>query len=134
MAADSRGLSLSRRRFVRGAGVAGLGLLAGCAVVTLPTMPPRRPAVVALLMADALPSSTSMDLFRAGLAEHGWALGHNLVLAERSGAGNYERLPALAGEMVALPPDVLVTVGTQATVAAHQATMAIPIVFARGSL
>jgi putative ABC transport system substrate-binding protein len=123
---------ITRRRFVRGAGVAGLGLLAGCAVVTLPTMPPRRPAVVALLTADALASRVGPDLFRAGLAEHGWAPGHNLVLAERSGDGNYERLPELAAELLAVPPDVLVTVGTPATIAARKATATVPIVFATG--
>jgi putative ABC transport system substrate-binding protein len=133
MAAQHRGLSVSRRRFVQSAGVAGLGLLGGgCAVVTLPTMPPRRPAVVALLMVDAPPAS-NLDLFRAGLAEHGWALGHNLVLAERSGEGHYERLPELAQELLAVPSDVLVTVSTPATIAARKATGTVPIVFVTGS-
>jgi putative ABC transport system substrate-binding protein len=124
---------MSRRRVVWGAAALGLGWLAGCATVTLPTMPPRRPAVVAVLMADAPPAAVTLDVFRQGLAEQGWALGHNLVLAERSAEGRYERLPELAAELLALPPDVLVTVSTPATVAARQATATVPIVFATGS-
>jgi putative ABC transport system substrate-binding protein len=84
-------------------------------------------------MADAPPNAVTLAVFRQGLAEHGWALGHNLVLAERSGEGHYDRLPELAAELLALPPDVVVTVSTPATVAARNATAAVPIVFATGS-
>ncbi|HZS03062.1 MAG TPA: ABC transporter substrate binding protein [Chloroflexota bacterium] len=122
----------SRRQVLRGAGLAGIGWLAACAQVTLPTMPSRRPAVVGLLAAGPPPPRDALAAFLQGLAERGWALGHNLVLAERSADGQDDRLPDLAAALLALPPDALVTVGTPATRAAAAATTAIPIVFASG--
>jgi putative ABC transport system substrate-binding protein len=78
-------------------------------------------------MADAQPAADLVS-FRQGLAEHGWALGHNLVLAERSADGRVDRLPRLADELLALPPDALLTISTPATRAARNATATVPII------
>ena len=68
------------------------------------------------------------DAFRQGLRDLGYVEGKNLVLEYRSAAGQNERLPALAAELVRLPVDVLVTAG-QGALAAKHATATIPIVF-----
>ena len=67
-------------------------------------------------------------LFRA-LAELGYREGHNLVIERRFAEGRFDRLSALAAELVALRPDVLFAAGSQATLAASKATTTIPIVF-----
>jgi putative ABC transport system substrate-binding protein len=69
------------------------------------------------------------DAFRAGLRELGWVAGRNLVFELRNAGGMPDRLAALAAELVAIKPDVIVTSGTTATLAARQATSTIPIVF-----
>ena len=56
--------------------------------------------------------------------------GRNVVIEYRFARGRVEQLPALADELVSLKPDVIVTPGTPASVAAKQATSTIPIVFA----
>ncbi len=63
------------------------------------------------------------------LEELGYREGQNLVVYRRFAAGQLDRLPALAAELVALKPDILFAVATQATVAASKATGTIPIVF-----
>lgn len=63
-----------------------------------------------------------------GLRELGYTEGQNLVIECRAAPGEAERIPDLAAELVRLNVDVLVTEGTQATLAAKQATKAIPIV------
>jgi putative ABC transport system substrate-binding protein len=67
--------------------------------------------------------------FFGRLEELGYRVGHNLVVEFRFAAGQLDRLPALAAELVALKPDVLLTSATQATLAGRAATTTIPIVF-----
>jgi putative tryptophan/tyrosine transport system substrate-binding protein len=71
-------------------------------------------------------------VFRHGLRDLGYVEGHNMRLKERFAEGQYERLPALAADLVQLPVDVLVTGGAPAIRAATQATATIPIVIAFG--
>jgi ABC-type uncharacterized transport system substrate-binding protein len=70
------------------------------------------------------------DAFRQRLRELGYVEGQNLLIEHRNAEGRPERLPALAAELVRLRMDVLVTTGTQAALAAKQATTVIPIVMA----
>jgi len=63
------------------------------------------------------------------LAELGYREGHNLVVERRFAEGRFDRLSALAAELVALKPDVLFAAGSQATLAATKATTTVPIVF-----
>ena len=74
--------------------------------------------------------SPEIDAFRLGLSELGYVEGQNITIEYRFASGRVERLPELAAELVRLKPDVIVTPGTPASVAAKQATSAIPIVFA----
>jgi putative ABC transport system substrate-binding protein len=68
-------------------------------------------------------------LLRPELERFGWVDGRNIVLLEpRTVEGRNERLPALAAEVVALSPDVILVQSAPATRAAMQATKSIPIV------
>ena len=66
-----------------------------------------------------------------GLRRLGYEEGRNVTIEYRYAAGKVELLPSLAAELVALPVDVIFTVGTVATKAAVAATKTIPVVFAR---
>jgi putative ABC transport system substrate-binding protein len=70
-----------------------------------------------------------LDELRQVLREQGWVEGQNLTIEERHAAGQYERLPALAAELVQHPVDVILAVVTVAAQAAQHATSTIPIVF-----
>jgi len=65
--------------------------------------------------------------FRDGLRALGYVDGKNIVIEPRHADGRRERLPELAGELIRLKVDVLVTFGSAA--AAKQATNTVPIVF-----
>jgi putative ABC transport system substrate-binding protein len=68
--------------------------------------------------------------FSQGLRELGYVEGQNVTIEERSSEGRYERLPALAEELVRLGVDVIVVPAGQNARAAQQATRTIPIVAA----
>ena len=63
------------------------------------------------------------------LHELGWNVDRNIAFEFRWADGNDTRLTEMAAELVRLKVDVIVAVGTQAAVAAKQATATIPIVF-----
>src|ERR1700681_4444182 len=65
---------------------------------------------------------------RAGLRDLGYVEGKNLIMEVRWAEGNYDRLPALAAELVALKVSVVVASGTKALLAISRATATIPIV------
>jgi len=68
--------------------------------------------------------------FLQGAREHGYLKGENFLVEYRWAAGKSARLAQLAEELVRAGVDLIVTVGTPATLAAKQATSSIPIVFA----
>ena len=69
---------------------------------------------------------------RKGLAELGYEIGRNITLEERYADGDSTKVDGLIAELLAQKVDVLVTVGTFATLAARRATATVPIVFASG--
>ncbi len=75
-------------------------------------------------------NATNLSAFRQGLTELGYMEGQNLAIEYRSANGSAERFPALAGELVRLKVNVIVTRGTPAALAAKHATTTIPIVMA----
>lgn len=70
---------------------------------------------------------------RKGLAELGYAIGRNIILEERYADGDSAKIPGLISELLAQGVDVLITVGSFATLAAKRATKTVPIVFASGN-
>lgn len=60
----------------------------------------------------------------------GYIEGNNLIVDRRYADGDYDRLPQLAEELVALKPDVIMAIATPAIAAAQRATNSIPIVMA----
>jgi putative tryptophan/tyrosine transport system substrate-binding protein len=71
-----------------------------------------------------------LNAFRQGLRELGYIEGRNVVIAFRYAEGKYERLPALAADLVREKVDVIVGAGSPAISAAQKATTTIPIVIA----
>jgi putative ABC transport system substrate-binding protein len=69
---------------------------------------------------------------RQGLTDRGYEIGRNLILEERYANGNWDRVPALITELLALKVDILVTVGTLTSLAAQRATSTVPIVCVSG--
>src|SRR5215813_7272751 len=67
-------------------------------------------------------------IFIEGLRDLGWVEGKNMVIEWRISEGRYERLPALAAELAALKPDVIVVPANQNAVAVQQVTRTIPVV------
>jgi len=80
----------------------------------------------------ASPISEALRLaapFMPTLAEQGFVEGRNLIVDTRSAEGHLDRLPALAAELVALKPDLIVALPAPATAAVKALTSDIPIVF-----
>jgi len=68
------------------------------------------------------------DAFRQGLRELGYVEGENIIVEWRFADGKFDRLPAIAAELVRLKVKVIVSAGPAVTRPLKQATSAIPIV------
>jgi len=91
-----------------------------------------RTARVGVLLANAPPKGPApgvLEAFEQGLRELGHIEGSNLVLERRWGDNRYDRLDALAGELVRARVDVIFASTSQSAHAAKRATHTIPIVF-----
>jgi putative tryptophan/tyrosine transport system substrate-binding protein len=119
----------NRRRFVQGAGVAGLGLLAGCGRLPWHGQSPAPARHIGYIspFVQGDPLSTA---FRQGLQEYGYLDGHNVFIADRFAEGSDDRLPRLAADLVALRVELIVTTHSLAAHAMANATHTIPIVMA----
>jgi putative tryptophan/tyrosine transport system substrate-binding protein len=120
---------VSRRRFVGSAGVAGLGLLAGCGRLPGQAAPPAKVLRIGWLSFDpAVQSLARQESFRQGLRDFGYDEAQPILIEPRYADGLIARLPTLAAELVQLPVDILVAAGGPTALAARDATSTIPIV------
>jgi putative tryptophan/tyrosine transport system substrate-binding protein len=108
-----------------------LALLAlGAAPLAAEAQQAAKVARIGFLAANLAANPHLREAFRQGLRDLGYVEGRNLVIEYRDAEGKYERLPALAAELVALKVAVIVTGGgTPSALAAKQATRTLPIVF-----
>ena len=119
-------LRVTRREFV--AGVGGAAAWPMVARAQQAAMP-----VIGFLSPGSPEADTGrMNAFRRGLAEVGYVEGENVAIEYRGAQNQYDRLPALAVDLVSRQVTVIVTAGYPATLAAKAATNTIPIVFASG--
>jgi putative tryptophan/tyrosine transport system substrate-binding protein len=90
----------------------------------------RRVGVFAPGTADDPEHKARDAAFLQGLSELGWIVGRNLRIDYRWGAGDYERFRAMAAELIALAPDVILAQGTSTVTALQKTSSTVPIVFA----
>jgi ABC-type uncharacterized transport system substrate-binding protein len=119
---------MRRRDFIRivAAGFAGWPLVARAQQSTIP--------VIGFVNSRSAEDTTHLVAsFRSGLAEHGYVEGQNIKIEYRWALGQYDRLPAMASELVHHPVAILVAAGGEpAALAATAATKTIPIVYLIG--
>ena len=106
-----------------------LAAAASSAPVRSFAQPPPKIRRIGFLTPRASPDPF-FDAFREGMRERGYVNGTNVTIEPRHADGQYDRLPALAAELVRLDPEVIATYGTAAAKALQQHTRSIPIVVA----
>ena len=92
-------------------------------------------AVIGLLAIGSppRPPSSLMPAFGQGLSETGYVEGQNVAIEYRFAEGHYDRLPALAADLVGRQVDLIFAPGAlPSALAAKNATSTIPIVFTSG--
>jgi putative ABC transport system substrate-binding protein len=89
------------------------------------------PRVGVLGVTSAAGYARQVEAMRQGFRDLGYVEGRNIVIEYRWAEGRYDRLPALAAELIRLQPDVIVTSGPGTRVL-KGATTTIPIVMAVG--
>lgn len=111
-------------------------LLAALIVQGLPALAQPAPGqhrIAFINLGPAAPNATNIAAFRAGMADLGYVEGRNLTLDVRWADNHVERLPALAEELLAAKPRVVVSTGGSPTARAmHAATSTVPVVFISG--
>jgi ABC-type uncharacterized transport system substrate-binding protein len=119
---------MHRREFVT--------LLGGAAAawpLTSRAQPAAAPVVGFLHFGSPKPFEYQSTAFEQGLKENGYIQGQNAVIEYRWAEGRYDRLPALAADLVSRRVDVITAIGPPSASAAKKATSTIPIVFTTGT-
>jgi putative ABC transport system substrate-binding protein len=114
-----------------------LGVLGGAAAwpLTARAQQPAMPVVGFLTALSEAGNAQFVAAFNRGLNETGFVDGRNVKIEYRYSEGHYDRLPALAQELVRREVNVIATTGGSPSArAAHAATTTIPIVFTMGDI
>jgi putative ABC transport system substrate-binding protein len=119
-------MMIGRREFIT-----LLGGAAACPLAARAQQPDRmrRIGVLVNFAANDPESLARVTVFAQSLHELGWTVGRNVQIDYRFGEGDAERYRRFGSELVALAPDVLVTVGAPAVEALQRTTRTVPIVF-----
>jgi putative ABC transport system substrate-binding protein len=112
---------MRRREFITLIGVAA----AAWPLAARAQQPTGKLVCIGILAIEAWPP---IDAFRQALNDLGYVEGKNVRFEHRYAKGRNERFPELANDLVGLNVDVILTWGTDAVLAARQATTTIPIV------
>src|SRR5437899_6952069 len=92
------------------------------------------PVLGFLSSASPGPYAPFVAAFRQGLSDTGYVEGRNLTIEYRWAEGSYDRLPALAADLVGRKVDLIAAGGgIPSALAAKTATSTIPVVFAVGT-
>jgi len=94
---------------------------------------PAMPVIGLLYVRSPEDSAPQIAAFRRGLAENEFVEGKNVAIEYRWGLGDYDRMPAMAAELVHLPANVILAGAEPSALAAKAATSTIPIVFVVGT-
>jgi putative ABC transport system substrate-binding protein len=114
---------MNRRELLLLLGGAAIGARAVCA------QQKAMPVIGFLGSTSPGPNEPALAAFRQGLSETGYVEGQNVAIEYHWAEGHFDRLPALAADLVARKVDVIATTGGNASVrAAKNATSTIPIV------
>jgi putative ABC transport system substrate-binding protein len=89
-------------------------------------------ALVGLLSSAQL-DDRQIGAIRQGLKDAGYIEGRNLAIKYRSAESRFDRLPAMAADLVSDPVAAIIALAPPAAVAAKAATTTIPIIFAIGA-
>jgi putative tryptophan/tyrosine transport system substrate-binding protein len=113
---------MRRREFIAGLGAAVWPVVARAQQATMP--------LVGWLGSESREQEDfRVTPFRRGLRESGFFEGQSVAIEYRWADGKYERLPALAADLVRRQVNVIATGGLPSTLAAKAATSTIPVVF-----
>lgn len=105
-------------------------LLGGAASLPFTARAQQAPVIGILGISNSQSDAFRVTAFNQGLNETGYVNGKNVALEYRWAENKYDQLPALATELVQRRVAVIVTIGSEAAIAAKTATKSVPIVFA----
>ncbi len=111
-----------------------LVLLGGAMIASRPLRAQQKPMPVIGFLGSGSPEGYApfVAAFRQGLSESGYVEGRNVAIEYRFAEGGYDRLPALAADLVGRKVYLIATESVPAARAAKNATTTIPIVFEVG--